>query len=155
MKKILFVCCGFFALTAFAPKSHSFKTNQPGINVSVLNGTPLSATLLGSNEVPNMGDPDGEGYAEITLNQGQGTLTYNISVEGIDPASAAHIHLGNAGKAGPVIVGLNPPTDGMSSGVVYLDKELIKAIRQNPSGYYVNVHNARYPGGAVRGQLSK
>lgn len=155
MKKILFVCCGFFALTAFTPKSHSFKMDQPGTNLSVLSGTPLSATLLGSNEFPSMGDPDGEGYAEITLNQGQGTLTYNISVEGIDPAAAAHIHLGNAGKAGPVIVGLNPPTNGMSSGVVYLDKELIKEIRQNPSGYYVNVHNAKYPGGAIRGQLSK
>lgn len=26
---------------------------------------------------------------------------------------------------------------------------------KNPSAYYVKIHNARYPGGAVRGQLRK
>lgn len=155
MKKVLFACCGFFALTAFTTTPNISSPNEPGIKVSVQNGTPLYATLLGSNEFPVLGDPDGEGYAEITLNQGQGTITYTINVEGIDPAAAAHIHFGMAGTAGPVVVGLNPPTNGMVTGVAYVDKELIKAIRQNPSAYYVNVHNAQYPGGALRGQLSK
>ena len=27
------------------------------------------------------------------------------------------------------------------------------AIQKTPSAYYVNVHNAKYPGGALRGQL--
>jgi hypothetical protein len=26
-------------------------------------------------------------------------------------------------------------------------------IRSNPSGFYVNVHNAKFPGGAIRGQF--
>ena len=26
-------------------------------------------------------------------------------------------------------------------------------IAANPAGYYVNLHNARFPGGAARGQL--
>ena len=31
----------------------------------------------------------------------------------------------------------------------------MKDIRQNPEGYYFNVHNGDFPGGAVRGQLTK
>jgi hypothetical protein len=60
------------------------------------------------------------------------------------------------GVAGPVVVGLAPPTSGTSSGCVIGDSpELIKAITQNPQNYYVNVHNADFPAGALRGQLSR
>jgi hypothetical protein len=118
-------------------------------------GTPLYATLLGANEAPVPGDPDGEGWAELRLNQGQGTISYELHVEGIQAARAAHIHLGRAGAPGPVVVPLMAPTNGMSMGVAEVDPELIKEIRKNPGNYYVNVHNATYPGGALRGQLMK
>ena len=117
---------------------------------------PLSADLTGPAEVPVPGDPDGSGHATVTLNQGQGEVCFEISVADIEQARAAHIHVGPAGTPGPVVVGLEPPSTGSSSGCVSdVDPELIKAIRQNPAGYYVNVHNATFPGGAVRGQLSK
>jgi hypothetical protein len=32
---------------------------------------------------------------------------------------------------------------------------LAKNILKNPSFHYVNVHNAEFPNGALRGQLSK
>ena len=54
-----------------------------------------------------------------------------------------------------MIVNLVPPTNGESSGCASASGELIKAIFQNPANYYVNVHNAEYPGGALRGQLGK
>jgi hypothetical protein len=91
----------------------------------------------------------------VTLNQGQSEICFEITVSGIAPATAAHIHVAPAGVAGPVVVPLTPPTSGSSSGCVSVDPGLIKAIRQNPSAYYVNVHNADFPAGAVRGQLSK
>lgn len=119
-------------------------------------GRPFSTELTGAAEVPGPGDPDGSGSAHLTLNQGQGEVCFHLVVEGIAPAAAAHIHVGAAGVPGPVVVPLAPPTSGESSGCVSgVDPELIKAIRQNPEGYYVNVHNVDFPAGALRGQLSK
>jgi hypothetical protein len=114
-------------------------------------GRPLSATLTGAAEVPVTGDPDGSGSAQVTLNQGLGEVCWDIEFEGIDAPFAAHIHVGAAGVPGPVVVGLST-SSGCVDGV---DEGLIKAIRQNPSAYYVNVHNAPFPGGALRGQLEK
>lgn len=118
-------------------------------------GRPLATDLAGANEVPGPGDPDGSGSAKITLNQGQGEICYELSVSNIAPATAAHIHVAPAGVAGPVVVGLAAPTSGSSSACVEVAGDLIKAIRQNPENYYVNVHNADFPAGAVRGQLGK
>jgi hypothetical protein len=118
-------------------------------------GRTLSATLTGAAEVPGPGDPDGTGTATLTVNPGLGQICYELTVSGIAPATAAHIHVGAAGVAGPVVVTLAPPTDGTSSGCVSVSRGLALAILRSPSGYYVNVHNADYPAGAVRGQLSK
>jgi hypothetical protein len=118
-------------------------------------GRPLATTMTGAAEVPGPGDPDGSGTASIRLNPGQGEVCFELTVSGIAPATAAHIHVGAVGVAGPVVVGLTPPTSGTSSGCVTADPTLIKAIIQNPEQYYVNVHNADFPAGAVRGQLSK
>jgi len=118
-------------------------------------GRPFSTELTGAAEVPGPGDPDGEGTAHLTLNQGQGEICYELTVSGIAPATAAHIHVGDSTVAGPVVVPLNAPTSGSSSGCASVDPALIKAIRQNPENYYVNVHNAEFPAGALRGQLSK
>jgi hypothetical protein len=111
--------------------------------------------LTGAAEVPGPGDPDGSGTATITLNHGQGEVCWELTVSNIAPATAAHIHVAPAGVAGPVVVPLSPPTSGTSSGCANADRDLIKAIIQNPENYYVNVHNAAHPAGAVRGQLSK
>lgn len=118
-------------------------------------GRPFTTTLTGAAEAPGPGDPDGSGTASIRLNLGQGEVCFELTVSGIAPATASHIHVAPAGVAGPVVVGLAPPTLGSSSGCVAADSDLIKNIIQNPEQYYVNVHNAEFPAGAVRGQLSK
>jgi len=119
-------------------------------------GRPLGTALSGANEVPP-GDPDGTGVARIWLNQGRGQVCWSIHVENITlPATAAHIHVAAAGVNGPIVVPLTAPdATGNSAGCATdVDHALIKAIRQHPRQYYVNVHTVDYPGGAVRGQLS-
>ena len=124
-------------------------------------GTELKATLTGANEAPGPGDPDGTGAASIRLMAGLGQLCFTLSASNIAlPATGAHIHVGAAGVPGPVVVPLaNPtasstsPTIGGSSGCVNVSRTLVGQILGHPAGYYVNVHNADYPAGAVRGQL--
>ena len=123
-------------------------------------GRPFSTTLTGAAEVPGPGDPDASGTAFITLNQGQGEVCFDLSWAGIDgTVTAAHIHVGAATVAGDVVVGLfagalagTGSTSGCVSGV---SEALIKAIRQDPESYYVNIHSDVFPAGAVRGQLAK
>lgn len=117
------------------------------------NPPPVSVThLSGAAEVPGPGDPDGSGLAIVRWNTDDGTICYKILVREIEPAIAAHIHIGAEGVAGPVVQGLNAPTDGQSSGCV-VNEQLADALAADPDNYYVNVHNAQYPAGAVRGQL--
>lgn len=118
-------------------------------------GRRLTATLTGAAEVPGPGDSDGGGTGVITLNQGQNEVCFELTVTNIAPATLAHIHSGAAGVAGPVVVTLTPPTEGSSKGCVSVGADLIKNIRQDPKNYYINVHNADFPDGAVRGQLAK
>ena len=118
-------------------------------------GRPLHAVLTGAAEVPGPGDPDGSGTAHVRINPGQRSICYTLRVSRIAPASAAHIHEAPVGQAGPVLVTLSPPTSGTSSGCVQVTRDLARDILRSPADYYVNVHNAEYPAGAVRGQLSR
>ena len=118
-------------------------------------GAPRVTTMSGAEERPGPGDPDGSGFASITLNVGQSRVCWELSVSNIAPATAAHIHVAPAGVPGPVVVPLSPPTSGTSSSCrENVNPALIQAIIDFPELYYVNVHNASFPGGAVRGQLS-
>jgi hypothetical protein len=123
---------------------------------AVAGGRPFSTTLLGANEVPPA-EPTATGTAQLWLNPGQGTVCFELTAEGLSgPAIAAHIHSAPAGVNGPVVVPLVPPTTGSSSGCVTdVARDLIEAIISDPSAYYVNVHDTVYPGGAIRGQLSR
>lgn len=116
-------------------------------------GKRFRVTLEGENEVPVTGDPDGTGTAVIRINPGRGQLCYTLSVSGIEPATAAHVHEAPAGSAGPVVVGLTAPSSGSSSGCVAISRAQATEIIRDPENYYVNVHNTPYPGGALRGQL--
>ena len=108
-----------------------------------------------TTEVPGPGDPNGHGHAVLKVYKAR--VCYTLSARGIKPAMAAHIHQGAKGQTGPIVV----PTDQTSfnlprptsSGCEPITSALSMKLRQNPSNYYVNVHNKPYPDGAIRGQL--
>jgi len=117
-------------------------------------GRPFTVPLTGAAEVtaqgvPNQGDPDGLGKARLWINPGKSRVCWSIQVANVEPITAAHIHVAPATTTGPVVVPLNPYTGGCIS----VTRELAKALIKDPDSYYVNVHNATYPGGALRGQL--
>ena len=122
-------------------------------------GRPLSTDMTGAEEAPGPGDPNATGQADLRLNQGQNRVCFDLSWADIDgTVVAAHIHVAPPGDPGPIVVPLFEGgfagTDSVSGCVEGVDAGLIKAIRQDPADYYVNVHSTPgFEAGAVRGQL--
>ncbi len=113
----------------------------------------LRATLTGAAErSPAGGDADGDGTATVTLNAATGEVCWEIAVTGIDQPRAAHIHRGTAEVVGPVVVPFGQTFQAQGCGTA--DGALIREIVAAPADFYVNVHNAAYPEGAIRGQLA-
>jgi hypothetical protein len=116
--------------------------------------TVLLARMIGTAEVPGPGDPDGLGFATVVVLAEQRTVCYELRVVNVATPTAAHIHVGSPTQAGPIVLPLNTPTSGSSSGCANnVDAALVNGLKNNPSAYYVNVHNDPYPAGAIRGQL--
>lgn len=107
------------------------------------------AFLFGANEVP-AADPDGFGVATLLIDNVANSISWSILALNIElPLTGAHIHQAPAGDNGGVIVNFAGALTG--SGLVDNDLALINP--GNASGFYVNLHNATYAGGAIRGQL--
>lgn len=123
--------------------------------VSAAGGRPYTVPMMGAQEAPGPGDADGTGTAWLRVNPGQAEVCYVLDVEDIATATAAHIHRAPAGSPGGVVVGLTAPSSGSSAGCAAVSRELALELIRTPEAFYVNVHNAEFPGGAVRGQLSK
>ena len=147
----------------FLAASAIFSTNALAAAPVAEGGRKFTTALTGAAECNsggtcNLGDPDGSGTAQITVNYGQNRVCWTISVANIDPATRAHIHKGPATGSGPIVVSFfetSATADLESCTTAPLDPALVKDLIQNPQDYYVNVHNAAFPAGAVRGQLSK
>ena len=117
-------------------------------------GVSLESELLGSNEVGDPpGDPDGFGTARMSADVAAGELCFELATANIGDVVAAHIHIGGAGSNGDVVVNLDWEANG-AAGCVPASSPTLTAITTNPSLYYVNVHTADLPAGAIRGQLA-
>ncbi len=114
----------------------------------------LRTWMAGNQEVPGPGDPNGFGRADIRLDSSQNQVCATLRAFNISTPTAAHIHQGNVGVAGPIVVTLpTPDQNGWANGCVNVDSSLLQNIMNNPQNYYVNIHSTEYPDGAIRGQL--
>src|SRR5688500_10480266 len=115
-------------------------------------GNNLAANMTGANEVPK-GDPDGVGTARISTDDATNRICTHLEIRNIAAVTAAHIHRGRAGVNGPPVVTLDPPDDNDSDDCDDVADALLDEIRRSPADFYVNVHTADYPNGAIRGQI--
>ncbi|MGE0178669.1 MAG: CHRD domain-containing protein [Sphingomonas sp.] len=114
----------------------------------------LGVSMTGIQEVPGPGDPDGNGTVEVRVDPRSGEVCWNLYARQIDPATAAHIHRGAAGSAGPPVLTLTTPdAAGRSQGCQIVAQTLAREIGMRGYEFYVNVHTASHPAGAIRGQL--
>lgn len=109
---------------------------------------------LGGGAQTGGGDKDGYGDMAAALKLTEGQFCYELSVGNIAAATAAHIHEGKAGADGPPVITISV-TGTKNETCIAADTKLLEQIADNPGDYYVNVHNAAHPAGAVRGQLQK
>src|SRR5688500_12944826 len=117
----------------------------------------LGAVLTGAEEAPGPGDPEGFGSATVTFNAERTQITITTRVGGLSSVTAGHIHIGPDGAPGPVVVGFVSASMPFVNGqpvTLPIDPALANDILENPHGYYINLHNAQFPDGAIRGQLS-
>ncbi len=130
-------------------------TLAAGIATASNHVTTLSTTLSGAEEVGGA-DKNGKGFVTLDI-FANGTICWEGKVQAIERVTAAHIHNAVAGVNGGVFVDLDPfgaaVTGNKAEHCVVTTAANAAAIVANPSGYYVNVHTATYPGGAIRGQL--
>jgi hypothetical protein len=126
--------------------------------VSAKADTIFHATLTGAQEVPPTGS-SATGMGTVTLNAAETMITVDLSWSGLSaPATAAHIH-------GPAAPGTNAgvifPFSGVPATTVGVIPTQTFAITPAQVAdleaglFYMNVHDAIFPGGEIRGQLER
>lgn len=106
-----------------------------------------SAQLSGAAVAPGPGDPDGSGFAVVSVSGT--TLDYVVWAQGIAAPTAAGINLAAGTEAVPLNVNM------LANGTTTISQQLANEIVANPSGYTVVIRNAEFPNGALAGRLSR
>ena len=142
-----------------------FQMEEDGQKAHLKNVQSFKAHLSGDQEAPNPVDTEATGQTNFKLSKDRSMLSYKLIVSNIENVAAAHIHIGERGKNGPVVVTLySGLIEGRTSGVLaegsitdadIKDKSLEELYNiMLAEGAYVNVHTSQNPGGEIRGQIS-
>ena len=111
----------------------------------------LRAELTGTTGAETAGDPDGRATATLSANPGHDELCLTVVVSGVAPVTVVHLHAEAGGIGGPDVAAWTEAT----GECVTVPGEVIRNIRKQPGEYYVDVHTAEFPNGALRGPLAK
>ena len=113
----------------------------------------LTAALAAAG-VPGGGDAAGSGSFKVDVDAGAGDYCYVLTVRGLRGASKAQLREGAAGEGGKAVFDLE--VTGANGDLCRGgDPKVLKAMLDNPAGYYVQVASTAKPDGAIRGQLGK
>jgi len=131
-------------------------TNRAGeIRAQLATVSAATAALSARQEVPR---PRGAGRARgtfavtATKEGGSATIAWRLAFSRLTGrAIAAHIHVGRAGRAGPVAVPLCGPCRSGARGTATVSGATLAALQAGRA--YVNVHTRRNPGGEIRAQI--
>jgi hypothetical protein len=116
--------------------------------------TYLQATLTGTQVAPGPGDADGTGTAEIRVEPARERFCYRLGARQLGGATAAHVHRGSEGVAGPEVVTLSVPGESQGGETCQpIAADLAAEIAFASHRFYVDVHSIAAPAGAIRGQL--
>jgi hypothetical protein len=111
----------------------------------------LSAKLVPGSEAMMKGPAKAHGIVNLTLTAKKGRVCWSFDIAGVAEPTAAQIGKGRAGHDGPVVVRLG--AHYKTKGCAKASRMTLDAIEAHPNRYYVNVHNKKFPEGAIRGQL--
>jgi hypothetical protein len=109
------------------------------------------ARMSGDQEVKK-GAAGGKGLARLDVDSYEHRVCFELAYEGIGKPTGAHIHRGGRGENGPVVVDLHFARHG-NRGCVPGNPHVLRDMQAQPQHYYVNLHNAEFPDGAIRGQV--
>ena len=115
--------------------------------------TALTVSLSGDQELPPT-ITGALGTGTLSLGSPSRSISGSITLDGLT-ATAAHIHEGNMGSNGPVIVPLTQTTPGTWSVPAGTTLTEAQASAFAAGGLYYNAHSAANPGGEVRGQIGR
>ena len=114
--------------------------------------------LTVEEEVPEpTGVPEGAtGAADLVFDPATNGITGTVTTSGLSgPPTAAHIHIGAPGEAGPIVVGF--VADGSGTGTFELPGDSVlneeEAEALETGLLYVNVHTELNEAGEIRGQI--
>jgi hypothetical protein len=114
----------------------------------------FQATLTVGQETPHPTGTVAGATGHFTATLTGTTLAWTLTSAHLSgTGTAAHIHSGARGQAGPVVVPLCGPCSGLEVGHATLTQAEITDLLAGRA--YVNIHTAHNPNGEVRGQITR